>query len=208
MPPIQPPFISSFFTNLFTKQRKKTVAYHQEFFLSWEDALWQLIRNHHLPKQALVLIPEFFCFDVVQNMRAHGLGCLTYQVDKYLQPDLADFQTKLKQHQPAIVIIFHAVGISNLLLQNTNWLKLLPKASLLIEDCVHRLVDPAHIKFLTKNHYIIDSLRKVAPIQGSRVFAGHHISTPTRIDNFVTLGYRSQVLLWWLLMQLALIWVT
>ncbi len=203
MPPIQPPFISAFFS---WHRVKKSPQAKQSFFLSFEDALWQIIRQQQILPNSVVLIPEFFCFDVVKNIEAHGLKCLTYQVDQYLQVDQNDFFAKLKKARPAIVIVFHAVGISNSLLQNTAWLKFLPAKSLLIEDCVHRLLDPSKIKILDQRHYLIDSLRKVAPLQGSRVFSQEKIKPTTLADRLATLMYRSRVLFWWLIMQLALLW--
>jgi hypothetical protein len=203
MPPIQPPLISAFFSWQRTKLPKNI---QQSFFLSFEDALWQLIRQKQIPKGSIVLIPDFFCFDVVGNIKDHGLECQTYQVDKQLKVDQKDFVTKLKKYQPSAVIIFHPVGISNELLKNPDWLELLPSTSLLIEDCVHRLIDPNKIKLLDQRHYMIDSLRKVAPLQGSRVFSQEKIKTIGLDDWLLTLIYRSRVLFWWLLMQLALIW--
>lgn len=203
MPPVQPPFISAFFSWRKVKKSSKT---QQNFFLSFEDALWQIIRQQQISPNSVVLIPEFFCFDVVKNIEAHGLKCLTYQVDQYLRVDQDDFLAKLKKTQPTIVIVFHAVGISNSLMQNTDWLQFLPAESLLIEDCVHRLLDQSKIKILDQRHYLIDSLRKVAPLQGSRVFSQEKIKPPTLADQLATLIYRSRVLFWWLIMQLALLW--
>lgn len=203
MPPIQPPFISAFFA---WRRVKKSSKIQQSFFLSFEDALWQIIRQQQISPNSVVLIPEFFCFDVVKNIEAHGLKCLTYQVDQYLQVDQDDFLAKLKKTQPTIVIVFHAVGINNSLMQNIDLLQFLPAKSLLIEDCVHRLLDPRKIKILDQRHYLIDSLRKVAPLQGSRVFSQEKIKPPAVADRLATLIYRSRVLFWWLIMQLALLW--
>lgn len=203
MPPVQPPFISAFFSWRKVKKSSKT---QQNFFLSFEDALWQIIRQQQISPNSVVLIPEFFCFDVVKNIEAHGLKCLTYQVDQYLRVVKDDFLAKLKKTQPTIVIVFHAVGISNSLMQNTDWFQFLPAKSLLIEDCVHRLLEQSKIKILDQRHYLIDSLRKVAPLQGSRVFSQEKIKPPALADRLATLIYRSRVLFWWLIMQLALLW--
>ncbi len=203
MPPIQPPLISAFFSWQRTKLPKNI---QQSFFLSFEDALWQLIRQKQIPKGSIVLIPDFFCFDVVKNIKDHGLEYQTYQIDKQLRANQKDFINKLKNYQPSIVIVFHPVGITNSLMSNTDWLKFLPTKSLLIEDCVHRLINPSKIKLLNQRHYIIDSLRKVVPLQGSRVFSQEKIKPPTIVDRLATLIYRSRVLFWWLIMQLSLIW--
>lgn len=206
MVPIQPPLIPLFFAKgSRSKTRRTNNTLHQAFFLSWEDALWQLLKNHQVPEESVVLIPSFFCWDVVENMQAHGLRHVVYEVDAQLQPDQADFEKKLLEHSPTIVVIFHAVGITNPLIQNTTWLKYLPKEAILIEDCVHRIIDDADIRFITKNHYLMDSLRKVAPIQGSRVFSQHHIPQPSLRDALSTFWYRNKILSWWIIMQLSLI---
>lgn len=41
---------------------------------------------------------------------------------------------------------------------------------MIIEDSVHRLVNPIKINLLNDRHFIIDSLRKVSPLPGSRLF--------------------------------------
>ena len=40
----------------------------------------------------------------------------------------------------------------------------------MIEDSVHRVLDAQDLKIIKKNHFVLDSLRKVVPLQGSRVF--------------------------------------
>ncbi|MCA9373228.1 hypothetical protein KC921_03990, partial [Candidatus Woesebacteria bacterium] len=202
MLPIQPPLIRSFFTG------KKTVVspeFHEAFFLSWEDALWQLLRFHRIKSGSTVLVPSFFCWDVVENMRAHGLSPVIYEIDKFLQPNRADFEAKLRTKLPTVIVLFHAVGISNPLLQDTNWLKMVPKNTIIIEDAVHRVIDPSQVTLIAPNHYLIDSLRKVSPLQGSRVFSQHLVPQPTMIDTLQTAGYRIKVLVWWLVMQIWLL---
>jgi hypothetical protein len=86
-----------------------------------------------------------------------------------------------------VVIIFHACGITSDLVIDRTWLPDLPSASLLIEDSVHRLVNPAGIKFLTDNHFIIDSLRKVSPLPGSRMFVkSPEVFCPNQVNPFLS----------------------
>jgi len=203
MLPIQPPFIPLFFK----KNNTKNNSSYEKIFLSWEDALWQLLRNHQIPKDSVVLVPNFFCWDVVENMETHGLKHIVYEVDKYLQPNQIDFENKLKEFNPAIIIIFNAVGITNSLFKNIEWLRHLHKEAILIEDCVHKIIDREKISFITKNHYLIDSLRKVVPIQGSRVFSQQKIVNPSFTSNLSTAWYRTRVFYWWIVMQLALVLV-
>ena len=203
--PIQPPLIPAYF-NFFKKQSLLSQGIHKSFFLSWEDALWHLLKIHSVEKNSKILVPEFFCGDVIENMKAHGLQQVTYLVDKYLQPNEEDFIKKLKKEKPDIIIVFHAVGITNQLLQNTNvWLKFIQKEAILIEDSVHRVIDPQKIIFITENHYIIDSLRKVVPIQGSWAYSQSKIPKIVVVTNLQTIWYRSQVFFWWILMQFCLI---
>ncbi len=206
MLPIQPPLIPAFFNFAKNQQKISEQKKYKSFFLSWEDALWHLLEIHKIQKNSKILVPEFFCGDVVDNMQAHGLQQVTYAVDKYLQPNQADFTKKLQTEKPSVVVIFHSVGITNPLLRNTqDWLQFLPQNAVLIEDCVHRVIDPQAIKFVAKNHYIIDSLRKVVPIQGSRVYSQQSVPKTTLTTNLRTAWYRLQVLFWWVLMQIFLI---
>ena len=206
MLPIQPPLIPAFFNFAKNQQKISEQKKYKSFFLSWEDALWHLLEIHKIQKNSKILVPEFFCGDVVDNMQAHGLKQITYAVDKYLRPNQADFIKKLQAEKPPVVVIFNAVGITNPLLKNTKeWLQFLPQNALLIEDCVHRVINPQTLKFITKNHYIIDSLRKVVPIQGSRVYSQQPVPRIIITINVKTAWYRLQVLFWWVLMQIFLI---
>lgn len=207
MLPIQPPFIPLYFTNIFNKKNINNLNCHQTFFLSWEDALWQLLKNHKVPKGAKVLIPDYYCLDVVKNMEAHGLEYLTYEIKKDLQTNRDHFLFQLKKYKPAVIIVFHAVGIENSLLKNIKWLDYLSEKTILIEDSVHRVIDPKQLKFVSKNHYIIDSLRKVVPIQASRVFSQQKVARSYFGNYFKTLFYRIRVLFWWTVMQFFLVTV-
>ena len=208
MLPIQPPLIPAFFCFDKKQPSASTAEFYKSFFLSWEDALWHLLKVYSIQNNSKVLVPELFCGDVVDNMRAHGLQRLTYAIDKYLQPNQADFIKKLQIEKPEIVVVFHAVGITNPLLKNSKkWLSYLPQNSLLIEDCVHRVINPQTLKFIAKNHYIIDSLRKVVPVQGSRVYSQQPVPKTTITTDARTAWYRLQVFFWWAVMQLFLVFV-
>lgn len=176
------------------------------FYVSWEDALWDLLRFFQIPNKSICLVPDFFCMDVVKNMEDHGLRCIFYPVDSQLQTESKLFIKYLIKYQPNVVIIFHAVGLTNQLFSHSKpWLKYLPTNTVLIEDCVHRLVDPQQIKLLTPNHFIIDSLRKVSPIYGSNLYGD-----ATTLSDFkqsllwLTMSYQLQVFWWWWLFQCCL----
>ena len=179
------------------------------FYLSWEDALWDLLKYFNCQFGSIILIPDFYCDDVIKNMESHGLKIKTYPVDSNFQTDPKIFNNHLKKYQPDLVIIFHAVGITNKLLINyQTWLFSLPQNSLLIEDAVHRIINPKKISFISDRHIIIDSLRKVVPIQGSNLYGPKKLLTnlkPTKIN--LTWSYQFKVIWWWLLFQFCLLMV-
>ncbi len=203
MLPIQPPFIPQFFD--FKKKLKIQPNTFRSFYISWEDALWHLLELHKIKKNSTVMVPSFFCWDVVENMQAHGLQKIVYPVDKNFQTNPKIFAKLLKKHQPNVIVIFHAVGITNELFENKNlWLENLPKNSILIEDCVHKIIDPKKITFITKKHILMNSLRKVVPVQGSQVFSQFVIPQTTMQQNLITFWYRTQIIFWWTMMQFFL----
>ncbi len=182
---------------------------YKYFFLSWEDALWHLLKVYQVALKATILLPNFFCGDVIQHMRDHDLRIQHYLVNDRLEVDEQDFIKQLRQQQPQLVVIFHPVGITSNLFKNTKkWMSLLQKDVILIEDCVHRVIDASDLRrqqFLHKRHFMIDSLRKVAPIQGSFLYSTEIITMPSSFQHLMTLPYRIGVLTWWIVMQLFLL---
>ena len=188
------------------KQLVVPSSFRRFFYTSWEDAMWDLLQFFNGSDNSICLVPEFFCMDVVNNMETHGLSCIFYPVDTQLQTDPIIFASYLIKYQPKVVIVLHTVGITNqLFAHNKSWLKYLPANALLIEDSVHRLVDPQLICLLTPRHFVIDSLRKVAPLYGSNLFGD-----ASTLRNFkqsawwLTLSYQLKVFWWWWLFQLHL----
>ncbi len=201
MKPVQPALHPAYFS-----LQKQTQLPHSQFFLSWEDALWHLLNEHEIPSGATVLVPSFFCWDVVENMAAHGLRAAVYEIEKDLQPNREHFIKLLRTERPHIVVIFHAVGITNTLFTNTeDWLRYLSKETVLIEDCVHKILEPEKISFITPNHYLLDSLRKVVPVQGNWLYSNHPVRAVSTETRMRTLWYRWQVVFWWICMQLFLV---
>lgn len=172
--------------------------------MSWEDALWDFLLYFKLAKNPTILVPEFFCPDVVNNMMDHGLQPINYHVEKNLQPSSADFIKKIKQTNPDIVVIFHPVGMTNPLFKQTDkWLPLLSQETIIIEDCVHRVIDPDQINLLTKRHIVMDSLRKVSPLPGSNVYT-HPSVKMSKTRSFLTWWYELEVVAWWLIFQILM----
>lgn len=200
---IQPPFIREYFS---TTNLPLPKHIFRSFFLSWEDALWHLLQVYRLPNGAVILVPEFFCGNVMDHMEDHGLKVVTYRIDRYLQPIYTHFVAQLHQLQPSVVVIFHSVGITNpLMKRSTQWISSLIDECLLIEDCVHRIINPTTITFSTARHFLIDSLRKVVPIQGSNVYSPTQLPPIPLATNVATLRYRLGVHAWWSMMQFCLV---
>jgi hypothetical protein len=144
----------------------KSLYYH-----SFEDALWDFIQNKFKNKKNItILVPDFYCSDVLDNLKLHGYKYIYYSLDKYFQISTSRFRTYLWFYQPDVVIIFNACGITSELLLDTYWLSDLPKHSWILQDNVHNLTNPKKIKLIDDRHIIIDSLRKVTPLPGSRMF--------------------------------------
>lgn len=194
----QPVFSLRYFDS---KKRNISKNVKKMFYLSWEDALWDLLKYKKISAGSHILLPEFFCGDVEENIKNRGYQIIKYKVDSNLVPSEKSFFWNLKKYQPKVVVIFHAVGIQNILL-TPSVVKKIPDETLLIEDCVHRIVDVSKIKILKKNHFLIDSLRKVVPIQGARIFGracDFDFSLPSIHQSFV---YSLLVHVYWILMVL------
>lgn len=165
---LKPIFI---FKYLKLKRNEKPGQTGRTFYLSWEDALWDVVEKKKVKKGSLILVPEFFCGDVEVNIVKHGYKIAHYPVSKKLKTTSQELADSLKKTKPSVLVILHCVGITNNLLIDTDWLSHVDKNIIVIEDCVHRIVDDRELKFISKNHFIIDSLRKVVPLQGSVLYA-------------------------------------
>lgn len=141
------------------------------YYHSFEDGLWDLLTRNKIAKGSTVLIPDFYCMDVIENIRRHGFKPVYYPVDAHFQIQIRTLRKYIQLHKPSVVIIFHAAGIPSRALQHTRWQHMLPKQIILIEDCVHRLINPSHMRLRSDTHYAIDSLRKVSPLPGSFLYS-------------------------------------
>lgn len=174
------------------------------FYMSWEDALWDLLLHFQIPPKSTISVPAFFCGDVVENMNAHGLQVRYYPVDRNFHTDPELFARVLKSDQPNIVVILHAVGMTNQLFTHSNkWLTALSPDTLLVEDSVHRVVNPQNIQLLTPRHVVMDSLRKVAPLPGCNLFT-HTSQVMAQTSIMKTITYQLQLIGWWLVFQWCL----
>lgn len=197
MIPVQPTLNINYFQ--FRKNNiPKGVKYL--FYLSWEDALWDILIHKKIKKGSKILLPDFYCIDVEENIRKHGYEIVHYNILLNLDADKKSFEQSLIKYKPAIVVIFHPVGIKSNLLSKRRWLKEITGDSILIEDSVHRILSSEELNIVKKNHYIIDSLRKVLPLQGSRLFGSVddlNFEVPSVFQSFL---YRTKVNFFWFLM--------
>ena len=198
MIPVQPVFSLQYFSN------KKQIVPHNissQFYLSWEDGLWDIIRSFNIQKDSIILVPSFFCVDVMNNMKAHGLIAQYYEVDNNLQPNKIDLLQKIEKLKPAMIVLFHAVGITNKLVTK-EFINTLSKELFVIEDCVHRVTNPSEIILCSERHILINSFRKDVPLQGSFVFGNKHIINQLKGPG-TTFFYSWSVIILWFLMQMS-----
>ncbi|MFZ2025514.1 MAG: hypothetical protein WAV51_04480 [Microgenomates group bacterium] len=157
------PFLSSRVSlpNVFTKRY---------YYWSWEDGLWDLLQKKQIEKGSTILLPDFYCTDVINNMRSHGYIVAFYKLDKHFQIKKQALLRSVQRHHPAVVIIFHAAGIASTVIGTLSVIQKITKKALLIEDCVQQLLDPQTVKPVNEKHFLMDSLRKVTPLYGSFLY--------------------------------------
>ncbi len=200
---IQPTGLSYF-------QKKKSVSVPagiaRRFYASWEDALWDLLRKANVRSHATVLVPDFFCQDVLENMAEHHLKPVFYSMDKNFQTDPEYFARTLKKEQPAVVVILHPAGITNPLFTYADvWKNALSAETILIEDSVHRVVMPEDVHLIHPRHVVMDSLRKVIPVPGSNVYGTPEFLQFAATPFTATLPYQIATFGWWAVFQLCLL---
>jgi hypothetical protein len=198
---LQPVFLSQYL-NFFHSSWQLNQGIKTLFYLSWEDALWDVLRHKNIPNKSVILVPDFFCDDVENNMRAHGLSVAHYPVNADLQTTQSQILHAIQRNQPSIIVVFHAVGISSHLLEQREWIKTLSANSILIEDCVHRIIDPSQVRFYKKNHLMITSLRKVSPLQGSVLFGRSEDILFEESNSLSSWWYSIKVTVLWFLMNI------
>lgn len=178
---------------------------HHYFYASWEDAVWDLLVRYHIPKNASILLPSFFCPDVIANMKNHHLTPIIYPQNQFFHTPSSDFIKLITKHSPAIIVIFHPAGMTADLYQHHHqWLPSVPPDTLLIEDCVHRIVNPTKLNFIRNRHFIIDSQRKTIPLPGSNLFAPTSLPVSDQPPERTLPHYKIRVFVWWMIFQALL----
>jgi hypothetical protein len=173
------------------------------YYFSFEDALWELLPFLQVPPGTPVLLPDFHCMDVIGNIEAHGYPCHFYALDDHFQASAEDVQRRMAETGAGVLFLFHACGITNRLIHDDAFLKSLPPELILIEDAVHRLVNPETVVIKRPRHFVIDSLRKDSPLPGSFIYGlpGDLPGHPTRhLLSPYTLG----AVVWYTLFRMAL----
>ncbi len=140
------------------------------YYWSWEDGLWDLLRAKKVEKGSTLLVPNFYCSDVIENMRVHGYTVVTYRLDQHFQVKQQTLQNSIRKYHPAVVVLFHACGMTNPVVNKKTYIERITKKSILLEDCVHQLLDPSVVKPVNDSHFLMDSLRKVSPFYGSFLY--------------------------------------
>ena len=161
------PFLFQF---IGSKQYTLPSTVWQKYYFSWEDGLWDLLYKNNIPKLSTILIPDFYCMDVIENIKRHGYNVTLYPLDLYFTIGSNKFKNLIKKVNPSVIIIFHPAGITSCLIHDQSWLKEVTSQTFIIEDCVHRLVNPEELSFIHPNHIIMDSLRKDSPFRGSFMY--------------------------------------
>lgn len=182
---LQPYSFRSFFRS--EKQRWPTQL-QREYFLSFEDALWDLLPRFGYRKGATIALPDFYCQDVVDNIHAHGYKTVIYPIHNDLSVDIADIKLCISKELPDIFVLLDIAGIS--MIKPNLILPLLSKETLFISDMVHNLPKYSdEFSPLANNHLIITSLRKVSPYFGSMAIYKKNVSKEKRVLPFRYTAY-------------------
>lgn len=172
------------------------------FYLSWEDALWDILIQKKIKKGSTILLPDFYCVDVENNIKAHGYKIRRYEIFSDLSANTKSFINLLKKYKPSVVVILNPVGMRSNLFKQTNKFTKILENTVLIEDSVHSVIEPSKIIIYQKNHFIIDSLRKVLPLQGSQVFGMAKDLSFKEPPFYQSIGYSINIHWLWFLMEL------
>lgn len=142
----------------------------QHYFHSFEDGLWDILKQKKIPRGSVLLLPDFYCIDVIKNIEHHGFQIQFYSLNSQFQASEEDIISLIQEVNPQVVIIFHVCGVLNTLVQSELFWEYASNI-LVIEDSVHLLINPEEVSIKNNNHFIIDSLRKVSPLPGSFVYS-------------------------------------
>lgn len=177
----------------------------RHYYLSWEDALWDILPQLGIKLGDTILLPDFYCLDVIENITLHGYKVAYYPLDHNFQISISRFNRIFHKVSPSSVIFFHVAGITNVLTTNQQFMERIGKQSLIIDDHVHRIIDSTRIKILHDRHLIIDSLRKNIPLPGSFAYSSKSTWTKLSTPRIHSLSYVSRVMAHYIRYRISLI---
>jgi hypothetical protein len=168
-----------------------------KFFLSFEDALWAVLKAHSfIEKKAL--IPNFFCSDVTNRIKEHGFKILNYKFDSNLKVDINSIKDIINSNRIDLFILYYPLGMTKNAPNPQEIRNIVGHNTIIIEDLADCLVEAPPYGIIDSRHYCIDSLRKLLPIQGSRIWGENLANISYEFDNL----YRYKSLILWFLTRL------
>jgi hypothetical protein len=182
------------------ERQKWPSSVNTEFYLSFEDALWSLLPRLGYKKGSILLIPEFYCPDVINNIEAHGYSVKIYPCNKDLSIDIKKTVSIIGKIKPDVFVDFAPAGVPTGIADAVY--RKLPFHSLVILDRVHSLIDPSPDFFpQTDRFLLLNSYRKVSPLPGSLAVFSRNARPASRMKwtRYLVKGY-----LYWVSYQLNL----
>ncbi|MDP2586161.1 MAG: hypothetical protein Q8P32_00090 [Candidatus Komeilibacteria bacterium] len=141
----------------------------QYFFLSFGDSLSFLLEHYQFqPLQQIALLPNFYCPETLKYLSRH-FKIVFYQINDDFSVDKESYFKAIQQHQPGLIVNYCFTGFTLSEIEKSRLLGLIGNQTIIIEDYAHRIVDFKEWQSLSERHFIIDSIRKHAPVLGSHL---------------------------------------
>jgi hypothetical protein len=168
-----PSWFSLVSKGLLSWQHTNTWPSH-ETFVSFEDALWAFLDTAPLSTHT-ILVPDFFCTDVTSRLTERGYTIVWYALNPDLTFNEASF-LNAAQGTIGAVFLYYPMG-ARATTPAPSWFRShLGRQTLIIEDAADCLLEPRQVALIDDAHIVIDSLRKILPLQGARLF--HALKSP------------------------------
>jgi hypothetical protein len=179
------------------QSRSSSPAIVELDYVSFEDALWDFLDQKEIKKGSTLLIPDFFCMDVIGNIVDHGYQFDLYPVDEVFQPRFDILKEKMQSKSASVIVLFHALGIENTLVNSGLFWSTARHDQWVVEDCVHRIVEPALLSLQSPRHILIDSTRKITPFFGATLYGNRSQINYTRARHPSTSKYTYLTMWFW-----------
>jgi len=187
-----------FFPYLGTKKLVWPKGIETLYYLSFEDALWDLLPRLGYKRNSVIFVPRFYCKDVAENMRNHGYTVVVYPQNDDYSYNVKEIMTLVEEYSPDVFVEFQIAGMRSTLLSEIE--RKLSLRTLIVSDRVHEFVYP-HMDYFphSDRHLIISSYRKVSAFNGSlAVFTRNY----RKGSNKLPLAYTLHVLWLWSLFMI------